>query len=95
MTGDKPSVIAQQAQQAAAIAKEAADAVDSIPGVPQKAIIIHILSGVGVVAGAITSIATLGIGPGLALSAGGIALYVLGWLNPTPAAVSKFGASAK
>ena len=95
MPNDKPAIIAQQAQQAAAIAKEAADTVDAIPGLPSKALILHILGGVTVAAGAITAIATLGIGPGIAIAAGGVATYIIGWINPSPAAVKSFGAGAK
>jgi small-conductance mechanosensitive channel len=93
--GDKPSIVARDAQQAVAAAKQATDIVDSIPGLPSKALILHILGGVTVAAGAVTAIATLGVGPGLAIAAGGVATYIIGWINPSPAAVSKFGASAK
>ena len=92
---DKPSIVAQQAQQAAAIADEAAKALGAVPGVPNKGIVLHVLAGVGVAAGAVTAIATLGVVPGIIASLGGVTMYVLGWLNPSPTAVAQFGTNAK
>lgn len=95
MPNDKPSVVAEQAQQAAAIAKEAAAAIDAVPGVPSKGILLHVIAGVGVAAGAVVAITTLGVVPGIIASLGGVTAYVLGWLNPTPTAVAQFGTGAK
>ena len=83
------------AQQAADAAKQAESVVSAVPGLPNKAIILHVLGGVTVVAGAVTAVVTLGVVPGLIAAAGGVTAYIIGWLNPTPAAVSSFGQSAK
>lgn len=95
MTNDKPGIVAQGAQQAAAIAKEASDTLSAIPGVPNKGIVLHVIAGVGVAAGAVVAITTLGGVPGVVASLGAVAAYVVGWLNPTPTAVAQFGQSAK
>ena len=95
MPNDKPAVVAEKAQEAAAIAKEAAAAVDATPGIPHKGVILHILGGVVLAGGAATAIATLGLVPGLIATGGGLAAYIIGWFNPTPAAVGQFGTSAK
>lgn len=95
MPNDKPAVIAEEAQKAAAIAKEAADAIAAVPGLPQKSIVLHALAGVGVAAGAVTAIMTMGVVPGVIASLGGVTLYILGWINPTPTAVAQFGTGAK
>ena len=92
---DKPSVVAQQAQQAAAVAAQAAAVIDSVPGVPSKGIILHVLAGVGVAAGSVVAIATLGVVPGIVASLGAVTAYAIGWLNPTPTAVAQFGTGAK
>ena len=94
-TNDKPAVVARDAAQAAEIAKEAAAAVDATPGIPHKGVILHILGGVVLAGGCATAIATLGLVPGLIATGGGIATYIIGWLNPSPAAVANFGTSAK
>jgi len=92
---DKPSIVAQQAQQAAAIAKQASEVIASVPGVPNKGIVLHVLAGVGIVAGGIVAVATMGVVPGIIATLGAITTYVMGWLNPTPTAVAQYGQGAK
>ena len=95
MPNDKPAVIAEKAQEAAAIAKEAAAAVHAVPGVPHKGVVLHVIAGVGVAAGAVVAISTLGVVPGIVASLGAVTAYILGWYNPTPTAVAQFGTGAK
>ena len=93
--GDKPSIVARDAQQAAAVAQQAADAVNAIPGVPNKGIILHVLAGVGIVGGAVATALTAGTVPAIVAGVSAVAIYIAGWLNPTPTAVAQFGAGAK
>lgn len=95
MPNDKPAIVAEEAQKAAAVAKEAADIAAGLPGIPHRAVVLHVIAGVGVAAGAVVAISTLGVVPGILASAGAVTAYIIGWLNPSPQAVSAFGASAK
>jgi preprotein translocase subunit SecF len=94
-TNDKPAVVARDAAQAAEIAKEAAAAVSAIPGLPNKAVILHVLGGVAVIGTAVGAALTAGTVPAIIAGCVGVATYIIGWLNPTPAAVANFGTSAK
>lgn len=96
---DKPAIVAEQAQQAAAYAakmaqaaQEAADLVNTTPGTtPTKTIVLRILGGVATVGGIVATALTAGTVPAIVAGAVGIATYVTGLLQPSPAAVSKFG----
>ena len=92
---DKPGIVARDAAQAAEIANQAAAAVSTIPGVPNKGVILHVLGGVAVVGTAVATAITAGTVPAIIAGVVGVTTYIIGWLNPTPTAVSQFGQSAK
>ena len=100
---DKPIVGINAAQQAAATAQQVANAAEAaqtaltaVPGAwPKKNIILAVLSGVGVAAGAVTAIATMGVSAGLMVAIPAVVTYVGGLYSASPTATAKFGTAAK
>ncbi len=101
--GDKPVISAQQAQQAAAVAHqigaaaaEASTAIAAVPGTySTKTIALRVLGGLGTAAGIVVAALTLPVGAAIATGIGLASTYLIGLHQPSPAAVSNFGASAK
>lgn len=91
---DKPSVV-ETAKQVAYATQQAEQALSATPGVPQKAVIIHVLTGVGIASGILVTALTLGTVPAIVGGIGAVSAYIAGWINPSPAAVSSFGTAAK
>jgi hypothetical protein len=102
MIGDKPSVQARDAQQAAAVAAKVAecatkatDAANALPPSDTKKTILKVLSGVGVVAGAVVTGITAGIPTAIIGGALALISVIAAWNHPTPQAVAAFGSAAK
>ena len=101
--GDKPIIGITAAQQAAASAKQIANAaeaaqtaINAVPGAwPRKNIVLAVLSGVGVAAGAVVAVATMGIAAALPVVIPAVVTYVGGLYSASPTATAKFGTAAK
>jgi hypothetical protein len=100
---DKPIVGITAAQQAAATAQQVANAAEAaqtaltaVPGdVPQKNLLLKVLGGTVVVAGAVVAFATMGIVPAIVVVVPSVTGYIAGLYQASPAAVAKFGSAAK